>query len=292
MHGADPDFLRRVREPAGWRQRGHGANHPEATPPVGWSEVGLCWAQVDHAVVDVTYGLRLAGRAPGAGRAGQRVNRPPGPPARDAAGYLGWGELRSAAMAFAGHGWPVLRGTYLAHIDGGPSRWCGRQDAVGLRPVDDDWAVACTLQADEVARWWSAAPYSVIVVCGRGADCIELPSRAWPGLLTALHAAGCRPPAMLTPVGTLVLFVRTYTGPRPVLVAASLRSVDSWVAVPPTTAGHDARGSSRYRWLPDCCPEEGGWWLPELAQVYEVITPILRAKPPRRVDTNAPEDTR
>ena len=48
----------------------------------------------------------------------------------------GWlGELRSAAMALAGHGWPVLRGTFRAS-----ERWCGRPDAVGLRPVDDDWS--------------------------------------------------------------------------------------------------------------------------------------------------------
>ena len=71
LYGVDPDFLRRVREPGGWRRRGHGANYPDSTPPGQWSEVGLCWAQVDHAVVDVTYGVRLVGR-PAAGHAGQR----------------------------------------------------------------------------------------------------------------------------------------------------------------------------------------------------------------------------
>jgi len=217
------------------------------------------------------------------------VNRPSGEP-REVGQLPGWGELRSAAMAFAGHGWPVLRGTYPA-AEGGPQRWCGRPDAVGLRPVDDDWAGASTLRAADAARWWSNAPYSVIVACGQGADCIELPSRVGHGLLNVLHEAGLQPPAMLTPVGTLVLFVRTHRGPRPLLAAASLRSTDSWVAVPPTSTAPSPR-SAQYRWLPNSSPGELGWELPELLPVYEVIATALRPSPQRRDISDASEGSR
>ncbi len=72
LYGADPDFLRGVREPGGWRQRGLAANHPGATPPARWSEVGSCWPQVDHAVVDVTYGIRPTGGGGDSNEAGRQ----------------------------------------------------------------------------------------------------------------------------------------------------------------------------------------------------------------------------
>jgi len=193
-----------------------------------------------------------------------------------------WAELRSAAMALAGHGWPVLRGTYPAADGGGVNRWQGRPDAVGLRPIADDWAEACTVRASDVAQWWSQAPYGVIVACGRGVDCIEIPGRVAQGLLHELSEAGVCPPAMLTPVGSLVLFVGTHPGPRPMLAAASLRSLDSWVAVPPTATATAAPGAARYRWLPNSAPGALGWQLPELLAVNEVITAALRQPPHRR----------
>ncbi len=172
-------------------------------------------------------------------------------------------ELRSAAMALAGHGWPVLRGTYPDGV-----RWHGRDDAVGLRPVDDHWSVAWTLSRAEVARWWANEPFGVLVACGHGVDCIELPGSAGHRMLGPLREAGLHPPAMVTPVGTVVLFVRTHTGVRPVLTSVSLRSAGSWVAVPPT---------SGYRWLAGSTPAAVQWQLPELRPVYEVIAANVRA---------------
>lgn len=55
LHGQDPQFLRRVRVPGGWHSQGLGAAHPDATPPKPWTDVGLCWAGQQHAVVDVTW---------------------------------------------------------------------------------------------------------------------------------------------------------------------------------------------------------------------------------------------
>jgi len=187
---------------------------------------------------------------------------------------LAWlAELRSAAMTLAGHGWPVLRGTYS---EGG--RWYGRPDAVSLRPLADDWPSSWTSRPVQVANWWNTKPYSVLVACGQGVDCIELPGSHGHRMLAPLREAGLSPPAMYTPVGTLVLFVRTNRGPRPNLVSVSLRSTDSWVPVPPTGQyldhGPDAAG---YRWVSDASPGCVGWELPELHPVCEVITSTIRA---------------
>ncbi len=215
---------------------------------------------------------------------------PSGEPPAEAHRFPASAELRAAAMAYTGHGWPVLRGTYLANAEGGPPRWCGRSDAVGLRPVDDDWVAASTVRAAEAARWWSQAPYNVLVACGQGVDCIELPSPTARRLITVLHEAGLRGPAMLTPIGTLVLFVQTHRGPRPMLVSASLRSTDSWVPVPPTSTAPPARGPSQYRWLPDASPGALGWALPELLAVNAVISAAARAVMPRRGNTDSSQD--
>ncbi|MGH3977871.1 MAG: bifunctional DNA primase/polymerase [Pseudonocardiaceae bacterium] len=118
-------------------------------------------------------------------------------------------------MAFAGHGWPVLRGTYLASTDTGQAQWRGRTGAVGLRPVDDDWPAGWTIRSAQVAKWWAAQPYSVLIATGRGVDCVELPELFRLRVLDSLAAAAIRPPAMLTTAGTLVLFVCTPTGPVP-----------------------------------------------------------------------------
>jgi len=54
LHGQSPTFLRRVRVFGGWHSEGLAAAHPEVTPPTPWVEVGRCWADEQHAVVDVT----------------------------------------------------------------------------------------------------------------------------------------------------------------------------------------------------------------------------------------------
>ena len=168
-------------------------------------------------------------------------------------------ELRSAAMALTGHGWPVLRGTYRRHDDGLPE-WVGRSDAVGLRPVDDDWPTTWTLRTVEVVRWWQREPYSVLVACGHGVDCVEVPAPAGHPASALLRAAQLDPPAMVTPVETVVLFVGTHRGQRPVVVSGSLRSAGSWVAIPPTDG---------YHWLR--APGSVGWRLPELRAVSNAV---------------------
>jgi hypothetical protein len=172
--------------------------------------------------------------------------------------------LRSVAMTLADHGWPVVRGTYR---DG--AGWQGRPGRADLVPVDEDWPNCWTLDVDRVAAWWSRIPYSVLVVCGEGVDCLEVPGRYGARLLVALAGAGLFPPAMLTPTGGLVLFVRT--DPRAVaLVSATLCALGQWVAVPPTGQEPD-RNRRGYQWVPGQSPDRLGWRLPELKPVYQVI---------------------
>lgn len=174
-------------------------------------------------------------------------------------------------MAMVGYGWPVLRGTYLD--DGGC--WRGRAGLVDLRPIDDDWQTAWTRKASQVAAWWAEQPYSLLVACGHGVDGVELPVQAGPKVLRALDASDVHPPAMLTPVGTLVLFVQTAPEPRPFLVSASLRSAGSWAPLPPTGQSCGPR-SARCRWVLGASPCELRWELPELARVHEVISAAVR----------------
>lgn len=199
-------------------------------------------------------------------------------PSGHASAQLGWvAQLRSAALALTGHGWPVLRGTYH---DGRAGR--GHPHDAGLRPVEDDWTTRWTVQATQVARWWADEPYSVLVACGHGVDCVELATTpaASHRMLGPLGAAGLCPPALRTPVDTLVLFVRTPTNPppHPLLVSVSLRSTGAWMALPPT-GHHDRAGAGwgPYRWVANCSPGHVGWALPELRPVCGVITATVRA---------------
>jgi hypothetical protein len=187
--------------------------------------------------------------------------------------------LGLAAGGLAERGWSVLPGTYHDGVS-----WRGRPGAVGLCPVDGDWASIGTPGAGEIARWWVREPYSVLLVCGRGVDCVELPSMSgvsagW--ILAALSAAGVCPPAMFAPMRRLVLFVRTPSGACPFLVSASLRSAGSWVALPPTGQYVGRHGNPGYRWAPGRSPDQLGsesdWSLPELVVVNEVITATVAA---------------
>lgn len=177
-------------------------------------------------------------------------------------------ELVCAALEMSSYRWPILRGTYL---DNG--QWRGRPDAVDLRPVDEDWQNAWTDRPRQIAEWWSTEPYSLLLACGNGVDCLEVPATVGPRILNALRSARVRPPAMLTPRHTLTLLVltETSTAPRQILVSASLRTTGTWIALPPTRVDEHVSGRA-YRWVPGASPREVQGQLPELPAVYEIIT--------------------
>ena len=55
MLGRRRDLLRAERvDGAGWHVVGALASHHEITPPIPWAQVGLCWHNEEHPVVDVT----------------------------------------------------------------------------------------------------------------------------------------------------------------------------------------------------------------------------------------------
>lgn len=172
--------------------------------------------------------------------------------------------LRSVALSLADHGWPVVRGTYREGAG-----WQGRPGRADLLPLDENWLDCWTVDVDQVAEWWSHLPYSVLVVCGEGVDALEVSGRYGARLLAALAGAGLTAPAMLTPGGGLVLFVRT--DPRAVaLVSATVRTLGHWVAVPPTGQEPD-RNQRGYQWVPGLSPDRVAWRLPRLKPVYQVI---------------------
>jgi hypothetical protein len=165
-------------------------------------------------------------------------------------------ELRDTARELVGQHWPVLRGTYF---DG--AHWHGYPGVVDLRPVDENWSTAWTLDPNRVGEWWSELPYTVLVACGHGVDCLEVPASTGPWVLQALRLAGVRLPAMLTPVNSLVVFARTETAPGRVLASASWRSIGSWVPMPPGGRYIGRVGTRTYRWLPGLSPRDVHWKL-------------------------------
>lgn len=170
--------------------------------------------------------------------------------------------LRRAAAEFVAHSWSIFCGTYLTHTG-----WQGRSNAAGLQPIHDDWPTALSLGVNRVEEWWVTEPYSVLLACGHGIDCLEVPAPTGPRVLKALRVAGIHPPAMVTPVKTLMLFVRADPMAYGALVSASARSAGSWAALPPTGQGH----GDGYRWLNGWAPCDTFWHLPELPAVYQVI---------------------
>lgn len=192
---------------------------------------------------------------------------------------LALGQSRRAAITFVTHGWPVLPGTYSS---GG--RWRGSASRAGLQPVRENLAAAWTLDPAQAAEWWQDEPYSVLLACGYGVDCVEVPASVGPRALEALSRAAVFPSAMFSPVNTLVMFVRTPPRPRPLLVSASFRSAGWWVALPPTGQGGSDRG---YRWVPGCSPVELDWQLPELGEVYPVISAAVSGMGARRRERSA-----
>lgn len=173
-------------------------------------------------------------------------------------------KLCSVASVLADHGWPVVRGTYSE-----AGAWRGSPDCQRLQPIDKDWQTAWTFDVDQVAKWWSREPYSVLVVCGQGVDCLEVAARYTARMLPALAQAALFAPAMLTPTGKLALFVQTDHRAAG-LASANLRGLGAWVGIPPTSH-HADMGARGYQWVPGLSPDRLGWRLPKLRPVYEVI---------------------
>lgn len=144
-----------------------------------------------------------------------------------------WVELRDAALNATRRGWPVTPGTFL----GSDRRWHGREEARMLYPIQDSWRDTPVTDPAHVHEIWSQQPYSVLLVCGRGVDVLELPHRVF-GLLPAPEVPQVPLAATAAPPRRWLLFTATGSGALSgelASVGVRLHTAGSWVALPPTT---------------------------------------------------------
>lgn len=164
-------------------------------------------------------------------------------------------ELRAGALCLVDHGWPVVPGTWW---QGGA--WRGLPDSAGLDsvPAIAQGVAAASCDPEQVGRWWSEAPYSVLLATGTVLDVLEVP--AWMGrrMACTLRSVGVVAPLAATPTGRWWFPVGP-GGQLPESVAradATLHGRGSWVIAPPSEC---ADGLVHWRVNPSSC----GWQLPE-----------------------------
>jgi hypothetical protein len=194
--------------------------------------------------------------------------------------YLDRRRLRRAALRYAGHGWPVTPGAYLA----GDRLACGRTACpiTGCHPVAESWEDDASTEAPRVARWWRRRPYPVLLVTGATFDVLEAPAAVGLRVLGAvrLHTGvlgaadgDARGPVAVTPSGRWMFLVRPGVDLRPELESCpDIRhhGRGSWIpAAPSRTPGGPVRWA-----VP---PQQTGWELPDSATVQAMLLDALDA---------------
>ncbi|MBV9139981.1 MAG: bifunctional DNA primase/polymerase [Pseudonocardiales bacterium] len=183
-----------------------------------------------------------------------------------------WMQVRDAAVGAVRRGWPVVPGVCRRDELGFPEL-CPLEDSWDLTPITDPE------QAHEI--WTRLRPAGVLLVCGRGIDALEAPSRVT-AVLPTLAQRGLRVPiATALPPSRWLLLVTTGSGRlRPDLAAASVRlhSIGEWAELPPTTL----EGYSPLQWA-TTPPEDRHVCLPDADTVQQVLAEALHAgRPPAR----------
>lgn len=178
-------------------------------------------------------------------------------------------ELRAGALCLVDHGWPVVPGTWWRG-DGTPAGGSTAEwDPV---PSVARGVSAATCDTGQVIRWWSEAPYSVLLATGRNLDVYEVP--AWMGrrMAATLRSVGLVAPLAATPAGRW-WFPVTVGGPRPSGQLSDAGMVwhgsGSWVIAPPSEC---ADGLAHWRVHPSAC----GWRLPSADLVASAATEAAR----------------
>lgn len=154
-----------------------------------------------------------------------------------------WTAIRDAAVVAATRGWPVVPGTHTRGVSG---RWYGRERSSGLCPVDDNWREQGITEWSEAHAVWTRRPYGVLLVCGRGVDALELPTRLAQDVFPALGEAGLAGPIVALHPARWVLLLASGPGLVPKLGAwpsVTYRGPGHWVPLPPSDLGH-----TRARW--------------------------------------------
>ncbi|MBB5923867.1 hypothetical protein FHR81_004940 [Actinoalloteichus hoggarensis] len=153
-------------------------------------------------------------------------------------------------MAYAGYGWRVLPG----------ARWNGtkyfRPDSglrvPGLLPVVP--RTEATSRHSQIERWWTAAPFSVLLAAGCGFAAISVPAEL--GVAAARFSVfrDAPTPTLVHPEGRILFLIEPIPALR--LELRSFRSVfllkpGAVFPAPPTTTGV---GPVRWWFPPDACP--------------------------------------
>jgi hypothetical protein len=184
--------------------------------------------------------------------------------------------LRRAALRYAGHGWDVLPGAYLAR----DRFYCGPGcRTVACHPARTEWIELASHEPEVVARWWSGhRPYSVLLATGHAFDVLEV--CGYPG--PAAAQAAPRGPAAVTPAGRWMMLIRPGSTLRPELARRPdtvLHGPRSWIPAPTTRTP-----AGRVRWL--VAPMAVDWQLPDPEAVQDSLVDLLarvhrRLGPPR-----------
>jgi hypothetical protein len=214
-------------------------------------------------------------------------------------------KMASAARRYAELGWPVCRGAQFRgrralrgagqhgnHIQSVAGRACSCDrigcPAPGAHPLSPSWKREASCDPGVVARWWSTAPRSsILLVTGRIFDVLDVPAGAGSAALARLGQAGIRPgPVAAGAGGRTLFFVASRAAsteedewwschldcePEIVPAIAGLRwhCRDSYVLAPPSVQ----RGGSAARWLvrPDAALPDALRLLEFLADACEEI---------------------
>lgn len=174
--------------------------------------------------------------------------------------------LRSAALAYAEHGWDVLPGAYLAR-----GRYCCGSGCrtVACHPARPGRSDLVSHEPDVVGTWWSRRPFSVLLPTGLSFDVLEV--AACPGAGIA-QAAGDGPIAV-TPEGRWMILIRPGSQLCPDLAGRTdivLHGSGSWVPAPPTR-----EPGGRIRWV--VSPSQARWRLPDSGRVQAALVDVLPA---------------
>jgi Bifunctional DNA primase/polymerase, N-terminal len=179
-------------------------------------------------------------------------------------------ELRAGALCVVDHGWPVVPGSWWQ--DGGWHGAAGPDSGPISGPAIPQGVSAASSDPAQVARWWSQAPYAVLLATGGALDVIEMP--AWMGhrVARALRSIGVVAPLAAMPTGRW-WFPVTTGGPalseRAGQAGVTLHGAGSWVIAPPSEC---TDGLVHWRVHPSVC----GWRLPESQLVHCAAAEAVR----------------
>jgi len=147
--------------------------------------------------------------------------------------------LRSAALCYAAHGWPVVP---AAFFDG--TRYaCVQADCVedGPHPVWRLWQNRATADPKVVAAWFRMLAVSVGIQTGKVFDVVSLPEVAATKVQSALDERDTATPvAVWRERGRRLFWVERDLPWRPVLgrLDARVSGAGGWVPAPPTPTRH------------------------------------------------------